>query len=81
MHYQHQDHEALRDQVTQLEGEVLYLRDLADVSQVIVQEQGDKAEAWRIEHSTLTEFANNMVPDVPRMSKRDDSMANFHNTP
>lgn len=36
VHFQHQDHEALRYQVTQLEKEVMYLRDLVDVAQVIV---------------------------------------------
>ncbi|KAI5421970.1 hypothetical protein KIW84_045427 [Lathyrus oleraceus] len=48
---------------------------------VIVQEQCDRAEAWRIEHSNLDEFANNLVRDIPRMFKRADDVANFHNTP
>lgn len=32
----------------QLEGEVQYLRDLTDVAQVIVQEQGDKDGAFQL---------------------------------
>ncbi|KAI5427753.1 hypothetical protein KIW84_032966 [Lathyrus oleraceus] len=67
--------------VTQLKGEVQYLRDLVDDAQVIVQEQGDKVEAWRMEHSKLEDFANNMVQDIPRMFRKDDRVANFHNTP
>lgn len=78
VHLQVQDHEVLIAQVTQLEGEVQYLRDLIDVAQVIVQEQGDRAEAWMIEHSNV--FSNNLVWDVPRMYMRADNVANFHNT-
>lgn len=57
------------------------MRDLSNVAQVIVQEKGDMAEAWRMEHSDLAEFTNNMVRDIPRMFKRVDNMANFHITP
>ena len=81
MHLQNQDHKVLITQVTQLKGEIQHLRDLSFVAQVIVQEQGDRAEAWRIEHSNLAEFANNLVRDIPRMFRRADGMANFHNTP
>ncbi|KAI5435750.1 hypothetical protein KIW84_022251 [Lathyrus oleraceus] len=49
-------------------------------AQVIVQEQGDRAKAWRIEHSNLAEFANNLVQDIPRMFRRADGVANFHST-
>ncbi|KAI5419272.1 hypothetical protein KIW84_043444 [Lathyrus oleraceus] len=45
VHLQAQDHEVLKAQVTQLEGEVQYLSDLVDVAKVIVQEQGDRAKA------------------------------------
>lgn len=81
MHLQAQDYEFLIAQVTQLKGEVQYLRDLIDVAQVIVQKQGDRDEAWRIEHSNLEEFANNLVRDVPRMYRRVYSIVNFHNIP
>ncbi|KAI5415257.1 hypothetical protein KIW84_040632 [Lathyrus oleraceus] len=81
VHLQVQDHKVLTTQVTQLEGEVQYLRDLIIVAQVIVQEQGDRGEAWRIEHYNLAEFANKLVRDVPMMYMRDDNVANFHNTP
>lgn len=37
VHLQAQDHEVLTAQVTQLEGEVQYLRDLVVVAQIIVQ--------------------------------------------
>ncbi|KAI5439899.1 hypothetical protein KIW84_025311 [Lathyrus oleraceus] len=67
--------------IRKLEGEIQYLRDLADVAQVIVQEQGDRAKAWRMEHSDVAELDNNMVQDIPRMFIRDENMANFHNTP
>ncbi|KAI5412972.1 hypothetical protein KIW84_057550 [Lathyrus oleraceus] len=62
-------------------GEVQYIRDLTITAQIIVQEQGDWAEAWRVEHSNLVEFSNNLVRDIPRMYKRVDGVANFHNTP
>ncbi|KAI5424740.1 hypothetical protein KIW84_030796 [Lathyrus oleraceus] len=81
IHLQNQDHEVLTTQVAQLDGEIHHLRDLSAAAQVIVQEQGDRAEAWRIEHSNLAEFANNLVRDIPRMFRRADGMANFHNTP
>ncbi|KAI5431579.1 hypothetical protein KIW84_035675 [Lathyrus oleraceus] len=46
-----------------------------------VWEQQERTEAWRIEHSNMADFANNLVRDVPRMYKRVDSVANFRNTP
>lgn len=81
MHLQAQDHEVLTAQFIHLEGEFQYLRDLVDAAQVIVQEQDDRDDGWRIEHSNLVEFANNLVRDAPRMYTRADSVANFHNTP
>lgn len=81
VHLQNQDYWILTAQITQLEGEIQHLRDLSVAAQVIVQEQGDPAEAWRIEHSNLAEFANNLVRDIPRMYKRVDGVANFHKTP
>ncbi|KAI5400828.1 hypothetical protein KIW84_065621 [Lathyrus oleraceus] len=78
VHLQAQDHKVLTAQVTQLEGEIQYLRDLFATAQVIVQEQGDWAEAWRVECSNLEEFANNLVCDILRMYKRADDVANFY---
>ena len=68
-------------QVTQLEGEVHYLRDLTAAAQVIIKEQGDKAKAWRVEYSNMAEFTSNLLWDIPRMYRRADGVANFHNTP
>ena len=79
--HQNQDYENLRTRVQQLEGEIQYLKNISDAAQVIVQEQGDKAEAWRMEYTDLAEFANNMVRDVPRMHKRANDVMNFDNTP
>lgn len=69
-HHQNQSYEVLRVQNLHLEGEVQHLRDLANDAQVIVQEQYDKAEAWKTEHFNLTEFANNLVRDILRMHRR-----------
>ena len=78
---QNQDHEYLKAQIQQLEGEVQNLRNISEAAQVIVQEQSDKAEAWRMEYTKLVEFANNMVRDIPRMHKRANNVMNFDNTP
>ncbi|KAI5426664.1 hypothetical protein KIW84_032191 [Lathyrus oleraceus] len=65
--------------------EILNLREQVNFQnqdhEVIVKEQGDRAEAWRIEHSNLAEFANKLVREISRMFKRVDGVANFHNTP
>lgn len=61
VHLKNQDHKILKAQAAQLEGEIQHLRDLSAAAQLIVQEQDDRAEAWRIEHSNLAEFANNLV--------------------
>ncbi|KAI5444836.1 hypothetical protein KIW84_013207 [Lathyrus oleraceus] len=50
-------------------------------AEVIVQEQGDRAEALRVEYSNLADFANNMIRDTPWMYKRANGVANFDNTP
>lgn len=51
--FQDQNHEVLRIQVLHLEGEVQHMRELANDAQVIVQEQYDKAKAWKTKHYNL----------------------------
>lgn len=81
VHLQDQDHEVLRAQALLLEGDVQHLRELANTVQVIVQEQCDKSKAWKIEYSNLSEFANNLIWDIPRMHRRARSMTHYDNTP
>lgn len=81
VHLQAQDHKVLTAQVIQLGEEVQYLRDLNAAAQAIVREQGNGAEAWRIEHSNMAEYTNNLVWDIHRMYIRVGGVENFRNTP